>query len=131
MVSKDGVPKSSPKRDEDGNGSDNLQPGTMAFHYYEQFTKEATKKLMDFLSDVLPGKMSVTYFDEAQELGSLYWVLLHLMQHQSQSTKMWYTFMGTTSRLSDYAPPPRDSQSPASLHLRACVSLKQQCILRD
>ena len=120
MVSKDGVPKSSPKRDEDGNGSDNLQPSTMAFHYYEQFTKEATKKLMDFLSDVVPGKMSVTYFDEAQELGSLYWVLLRLVQHQSQSTKMWYTFMGTKSRLSDYAPP-RDSQSAASLHLRACV----------
>ena len=112
MDSKDGIPKNSPNRGKD-NESLTLDPFSMARNYYKQHTEEATKNLMEFLSKVLPGKMSIMYFDEAQGLGSLYWVFLHLMQHQSPCTKMWYTFMGMKSRLSDYAPPPRDSQSAA------------------
>ena len=122
MDSKDGIPNNSPNRGKDGNGSLPLDPVTMARNYYKHHIQEAgTKKLLEFLSKVLPGKMSIMYLDEAQELGSLYWVFLRLVQHQSLCTNMSYTFMGTKSRLSDYAPPPRNSQSAASLRLLACV----------
>ena len=113
MDSIDGAPNNGPNRGKDGNGSLPLDPFTMARNYYKQHTEEATKNLMEFLSEVLPGKMSIMYFDEAQGMGSLYRVFLRLVQHQSPLTKMWYTFMGTESRLFEYAPLPRDSQSTA------------------
>ena len=122
MDSKDGIPNNSPNRGKDGNESPPLDPGTIARNYYKQHTQGVTKELSEFLSKVLPGKMSIMYLDEAQELGSLYWVFSRLVQHQSLCTNMWYTFMGTKSRLSDYPPPPpRNSQSAASLRLLACV----------
>ena len=93
-----------------------LDTGVMAHHFYGQRAKEATEELMTFVSEVLPGEeISVTYFDEAQELGSVFWVFLRLVQHQLDYTTMWYTFLGTKSRISEYAPPPSECQSVPSL----------------
>ncbi|KAF8343351.1 hypothetical protein F5887DRAFT_1212483 [Amanita rubescens] len=73
---------------------------------YELHAEDATKRLMKFLSDVLPTKrISVMYFDEAPELGSHLRIFLRLVQRQLSSTKMWYTFMGTKSSISYNAPP--------------------------
>ena len=94
---------------------------------YRLFAQEATGKLMEFLSAILPGKMiSIMYFDEAHELGMHFWILLRLVQHQLSSTKMWYIFMGTKSSISYYAPRPDKSQSPALL---ACTCLTVAIVL--
>ena len=72
---------------------------------------------MRFLSEVFPEKrMTIMYFNEAQELGLLYWVFLQIVVHQPPFIKMWYTFLGMKSRISNYAPP-SESQSVASLCL--------------
>jgi hypothetical protein len=66
---------------------------------------------MDFLSSLCPPQdMAVTYFDEAHNLDILYWILLRLLHNQPQSTNMWYTFMGTKSHITYYAPRPANSQ---------------------
>ena len=105
-----------------GKEPEGLAPEEIAHHYYEHRAKTATEELMRFLSDVFPEKrMTVMYFDEAQELGSLYWVILRIVAQQPSFIKMWYTFLGTKSRITDYAPPPSESQSVASLRLLAHV----------
>ena len=95
---------------------------------YELDAEEAARKLMAFLSHVLPAsKISVMYFDEAHELGShLCQIFLRLLQHQPPSIKLWYTLMGTKSSISYYAPPPRKSQYAASL---ACMCLIEATVL--
>ncbi|KAF8327857.1 hypothetical protein F5887DRAFT_924568 [Amanita rubescens] len=106
FAGKDGVFNDSPTRGADGKESRDLNPGNIARHYYGLRAKKATEELMEFLSNILPEKrMSIMYFDEAQELGSLYWVFLRLVENQPYFIKMWYAFMGTKSRISDYAPP--------------------------
>ena len=111
-----------------GKGMDpDFDVDTMAGHFYGHRAKKATEKLMGFLSRVYPKqKMSVMYFDEAHELGSLVWILLRLVQHQPWFTKMWYTFMGMKSRISYYVPPPSECQSVASL---ACTCLTEAIVL--
>ena len=94
---------------------------------YSLFAQEATGKLMEFLSAILPGKMiSIMYFDEAHELRLHLRIFLRLVQHQLLSTKMWYVFMGTKSSISYYAPRPDKSQSPALL---ACTCLTVAIVL--
>jgi hypothetical protein len=118
----------SPIRGKDGKPiSSNFDPFTTSRKYYGLSAKEATKKLVEFLSAVLPAKrISVMYFDEAHELGFHFWIFLRLVQHQLSSTKMWYVFMGTKSSISYYAPRPSERQSPASL---ACTCLTEAIVL--
>jgi hypothetical protein len=98
-----------------------FDPVSKASDIYKVSAREATENLVEFLFKVLPEKtISVMYFDEAHELGLHYWIFLRLVHHQLSSTKMWYTFMGTKSRISYYAPPPSESQSPAFF---ACTCL--------
>ena len=90
---------------------------------YRLYAKEAAEKLMKFLSAVLPAKwISVMYFDEAHGLRPHFWVFVDLLMHQLQSTRMWYTFMGTKSNHIHYFPRPRNGESAASL---ACTSLTE------
>ncbi len=99
----------------------------MSSKIYELHAEDATKKLMKFLFNVLPTKrIGVMYFDEAHELGSHFWTFLRLVQHQLSSTKMWYTFMGTKSKISCDVPHPGDRQSVASL---ACTCLTEAIVL--
>lgn len=99
---------SSPIRAKDGKliPSD-FDPFAASLKIYKRSAEEATKNLGEFLSSVLPAKrISVMYFDEAHELGLHFWIFLRLVQHQQLSMKMWYTFMGTKSSISYYAPHP-------------------------
>jgi hypothetical protein len=73
---------------------------------YNNITKKATEQLMDFLSIVQGDFPCVTYFDEAHELGTSFWVLLHLVQSQNPDIRMWYVFMGTKPSFSYYSPSP-------------------------
>ena len=92
---------------------------------------EATQNLMEFISGLNPESkpLCVTYFDEAHELGSHYWVILRLLSNQSPSTKMWYVFLGTKSSVSYYAPSPKNCMYlipfiPSSLIRQSVLSLK-------
>ena len=113
-------------------GADNKPPSgfdaiDMAEHFYKHHAEEATRKLMEFLSRVLPGKISVMYIDEAHELGPhLCQIFLRLVQHQPRLTRMWYTLMGTKSSISYHAPPRHKSQSAASL---ACTCLTEVIVI--
>jgi hypothetical protein len=79
---------------------------------YEAYPKKATLDLMNFLGNLLPGEnpLCVTYFDDAHELRSSFWILLHLLQAQEPSTRMWYVFMSTKSSISDYDPSPENRE---------------------
>jgi hypothetical protein len=119
--------KMSPIRGEDNKPiPPDFDTSTWSRKVYGLFAKEATENLVKFLSDVLPKRISVMYFDEAHELGLHFWIFRRLVQHQLSSMKMWYVFMGTKSSLSYYAPPPSKRQSPASL---ACTCLTEEIVL--
>jgi len=70
---------------------------------------------MQFVQAQFPDEnpLCVTYFDEAHELGSRFWILLRLLRAQSFSTRMWYVFMETKPSISyhDPTPPRRNSES--------------------
>lgn len=116
---------SSPIRAKDGKPiPSDFDPFAASLKIYKCSAEEATKNLGEFLSSVLPAKrISVMYFDEAHELGLHFWIFLRLVQHQRLSMKMWYTFMGTKSSISYYAPHPSKRQSPASL---VCTCLTEE-----
>ena len=96
----------------------------MARQYYKSYAIEATNKLMEFLSAVLPTeRISIMYFDEAHELGLQFWIFLRLVQHQLPLKKMWYTFMGTKSKVSYYAPRPSERQCTSSI---PCTCLTEE-----
>ncbi|KAF8347980.1 hypothetical protein F5887DRAFT_673723 [Amanita rubescens] len=100
-------------RGEDGEVPPEVSTFNQSRKYYGIAARGATKELMEFLSRILPAKrISVTYFDEAHELGPhLCQIFLRLLQHQPLSIKMWYTLIGTKSSISYYAPPPRKMHS--------------------
>lgn len=128
--------KTSPTRRDDGTPEEGCNPETMSLQIYEDHAKEASENLMKFLSNVLPEKkICVMYFDEAHELGVLFWILLRLVQHQVPSLspemeplqiRMWYTLMGTKSSVSFYAPRPSQRQSITSF---ACTCLTAALVL--
>jgi hypothetical protein len=109
-------------------------PETMSRQFYDDHAKKASENLMKFLSTVLPEKkICVMYFDEAHELGVLFWIFLRLVQHQVPRPEtepllmeMWYTFMGTKSSVSFYAPRPSQCQSIASF---SCTCLTAALVL--
>ena len=125
---KDGPLESSPTRGKDSEKPSNIDLYDIAHHFYKHCTQKATKELMDFLFNVFPEKsISIMYFDQSQELGSLYWVLFHLIWHQSSYIKMWYTFMRTKSRITHYVPPPGNSQC-FHFALLACTCLTEAIV---
>ncbi len=94
----------SPIRGADHKAPSGFDAIDMAEHFYKQHAEEAARKLTEFLSTVLPEKkISIMYFDEAQELRSQFWIFLRLVQLQKAETKMWYAFMGTKSSISYFA----------------------------
>ncbi|KAF8816611.1 hypothetical protein BYT27DRAFT_7220522 [Phlegmacium glaucopus] len=104
------TPQNSPIRGKDGEVPENFKPYEISHRCYMPSAEEATKKLMEFLSHVLPTKrICIMYFDEAHELDLQLWIFLRLVQHQPLSTKMCST--GTKSSLSYYAPPPNKYHS--------------------
>jgi len=99
----DGSPKPTPK---------GFNPVEMAKQIYNKVAKGATKRLMDFITNLSHGDraLCVTYIDEAQEMAELYWILLRLLKHQDEAIGMWYAVLGTESKLHYYAPEPQDCQ---------------------
>ncbi len=94
----------SPTRGADYKAPSGFDAIDMAEHFYKHHAEEATRKLMEFLSTILPEKkISIMYFDEAHELRSQFWIFLRLVQLQKAETKMWYAFMGTKSSISYFA----------------------------
>ena len=51
------------------------------------------------------------YFDEAHELGVLFWVILGLLSNQNDLTAMWFVFMTTTSSVTFFNPIAEKSES--------------------
>ena len=121
----------SPKRVDGKPDKPNYEPMHTARAIYAEHAKEATEILMHFISNLFPDEnpLCVTYFDEAHELGILFWIMLRLLQAQEFSTRMWYVFMGTKSSITYYSPFPENRVSfIVHLHLRlthnAGLSLK-------
>jgi hypothetical protein len=71
---------------------------------YNRRANESTDNLVKFVQKHLPATVLVTYFDEADELQSLFWVLLRLLSNQPERTAMWYVFMATKSSVSYFNP---------------------------
>ncbi|KAF8726091.1 hypothetical protein AX14_008074 [Amanita brunnescens Koide BX004] len=101
-------PGSSPQRPDDKHdlGYDIVQT---SLKFY-QGARAAVEALMEFLINLYHGEqpLCVTYFDEAHELKTRFWILLRLLNHQPKTTRMWYVFMGTKSSISSFTPPSQD-----------------------
>ena len=97
--------------------------------FYEEEARGAVKALMLFLTDlhIGPSPICVTYFDEAQELGIQFCILLHLLSHQPLAMEMWYVFMGTRSSISYFSPSPQHCESP--IFFLPCVLISHQGII--
>jgi hypothetical protein len=68
--------------------------------------RKPVQDLVKFLTTVNLGKKALymTYFDEADQLGLLFWIMLRLLSNQYESTPMWYVFMATKSSVSYFHP---------------------------
>ncbi|KAF8806748.1 hypothetical protein BYT27DRAFT_7223930 [Phlegmacium glaucopus] len=99
----------SPRRSNDHPDVDSVEESLKLY----EGARAAVEALMEFLTCLYGGERSicVTYFDEAHELKTRFWVLLHLLSHQPATTRMWYVFMGTKSSISYFTPPPQDLRS--------------------
>lgn len=86
---------------------------------YYQCAKEAVEDLQKFLAslDNLKRPLWVTYFDEAQELGTLFWILLRLLSHQPKTVTMWYVFLGTKSSVDYFTPATANCVSSIFAHV--------------
>jgi hypothetical protein len=71
---------------------------------YDRLVKASTEALAKFVTELHPAMVIVTYFDEAHELDTLFWVLLRLLSNQPEGTPMWYVFMATKSSVSYFNP---------------------------
>ena len=95
---------------------DKTDPGHDIVQTSEKFYKRAraaVEVLMEFLTNLYHGEqpLCVTYFDEAHELKTRFWIMLRLLSHQPKTTRMWYVFMGTKSSISYFTPPSQDCVS--------------------
>ncbi|KAK2464638.1 hypothetical protein APHAL10511_003331 [Amanita phalloides] len=105
MKAKMGTFGNSPIRKDGKVVPSDFNPESKSREFYQRDAKEATERLMTFLSSVFPKKgISVMYFDEAHELDMQLWTFVRLVEHQLLSTKMWYAFMGTKSKITYYSP---------------------------
>ena len=72
---------------------------------YGCHARKATEDLLLHLAlKHRPAAICVTYFDEAHELGVLFWVILRLLSNQNDLTAMWFVFMTTTSSVAFFNP---------------------------
>lgn len=65
---------------------------------------------MKFLRARYPEAVVVTYFDEADGLDTLFWVLLRLLSNQDEFTEMWYIFMATKASINYFNPATENSE---------------------
>lgn len=77
---------------------------------YGHHAKEATEELDKFVREHHSGAVLVTYFDEADELDTLFWVLLRLLGSQDECTRMWYIFLATKSSVNLFNPIAENSE---------------------
>jgi hypothetical protein len=78
----------SPRREKDGTTSFPIDK--IARTIYECHAKKATENLVQFLSKIgFDRAPCVMYFDEADSLNMLFWVLLRLLNIQEDSKAMW------------------------------------------
>jgi len=107
------IPHKSPVRTKTGEPEPpDHDPTVTAERLYNTIVKKATADLTGFLDTIYTRALSVTYFDEAHELGLCFWVLLRLLYNQESSIRLWYVFMGTKLSPSYYAPRPSNRQPP-------------------
>jgi hypothetical protein len=115
MVNRSDFPSSgdSPRLGDENNGHIEISAKTSYDHYVSQ----ATENLMAFISEITgeDDPLCVTYWDEADELQDVFWVILRLLSNQKPSVKMWNIFMATKSRLSIFFPVPEKSKPYAFL----------------
>ncbi|KAF8513950.1 hypothetical protein JB92DRAFT_3083105 [Gautieria morchelliformis] len=80
---------------------------------YKIHAEQATVNLCTFLYKLEPPpdkpQLSVMYFDEADEPGAWYWIMMRIINCQATSTPMWYIFMGTRFRFQYLKPPVENS----------------------
>jgi hypothetical protein len=74
--------------------------------------KKATQDLMKFIVRLGSDQSAIclTYFDEATELGILFWIMQQLLSNQDEVTSMWYVFMMTKSSVDTFDPVPERSK---------------------
>jgi hypothetical protein len=103
----------SPYRNKDGIDESKTNIEEFARKIYKLHTSKATEALVNFLATIDSGEsaLCVTYFDEADELGLHFWVLLRLLSNQDELTAMWYVFMATKSSVSYFNPIAEKSES--------------------
>jgi hypothetical protein len=102
----------SPRRKEDGSDPGDLKIEDIAKGFYNKHAEGDTSDLLEFITTLgcdIP-KLCVTYFDEADRLHSLMWILLRLISFQSSSTAMWYIFMATKSNVGYFHPLLKDCE---------------------
>ena len=102
----------SPRRQGDGNDPWDVKIDDIANGFYNNHAEVDTSDLLEFITTLgcdIP-KLCVTYFDEADRLDSLMWILLRLISFQSSSTAMWYIFMATKSKISYFHPLVKDCE---------------------
>jgi hypothetical protein len=98
----------SPRLGDPSNG--NIE--TVATKFYDRYVSNATQDLMSFISEVPEADpLCVTYWDEADELRELFWVIMRLLSNQKLQVKMWNIFMATKSSLAAFFPIPGKSKS--------------------
>jgi hypothetical protein len=82
----------------------------------------AAEDLVKFLDLIgFNEKPCVMYFDEADSLKSILWVMLRLLTNQKKSTAMWYVFMSTKASFSYLNPHVRDRESSVFFRSRQCL----------
>ena len=102
----------SPRRKGDGTDPGDVKIEDIAKGFYDNHAEVDTSDLLEFITKLgcdIP-KLCVTYFDEADRLDSLMWILLRLISFQSASTAMWYIFMATKSKVSYFHPLVKDCE---------------------
>jgi hypothetical protein len=101
----------SPRLEDKTNG--NIE--THAKQLYNHYVSQATKDLMAFISKISPAedRLCITYWDEVDELRSLFWIIMRLLNNQEPGVKMWNIFMATKSSLSVFFPVSEKSKSHA------------------
>jgi hypothetical protein len=100
-------------RNKDGIDESQTHIEDIARKIYKLHISNATDALVKFLATIDSGEsaLCVTYFDEADELGLHFWVLLRLLSNQDELTAMWYVFMATKSNVTYFNPIVEKSES--------------------
>jgi hypothetical protein len=74
--------------------------------------KKAAEDLVNFLDSIgFSENPCVMYFDEADSLESILWILLRLLTNQKKSMAIWYVFISTKASFGYFNPDVRDSES--------------------